>query len=62
MKTKLEDAQGLFKTEMQQLRYTNPNISLPFESKILGLLASNSTKVGKIDAQGYYEIEKEVRV
>jgi len=58
MKTKFEDAQNLFKSEMQQLRYTHPHLNLPFESKILDLLASNSTKVGKVDAQGYYEVEK----
>lgn len=54
MKSKLEDAQHLFKSEMQQLRYTHPHLNLPFESKILDLLASKNTRVGKVDAQGYY--------
>lgn len=47
---------------MQQLRYAHPHLNLPFESKILELLSSSTSKVGRVDAQGYYEIEKEVRI
>ena len=43
---------------MQQLRYNHPHINLPFESRILDLLASKTSRVGRVDAQGYYEVEK----
>jgi hypothetical protein len=62
MVDKLRYAQDLFSSEMAELQRKHPDLNLPSKSKILEILAAGNTKVGKVNATGLIEIDREVRI
>ena len=62
MQEKLRYSQDLFRFEMEQLQKANPGLNFPAKSKILEILSASNTKVGKVNASGMIEIERETRI